>query len=132
MNESLFPRYVKLSQGSQERDLRRVMAETQVLSAVLDSIQSNRPVAVGFPDRTFARPDLGHEQTGTLNADAVTLQKLLTLVDDCVAKASELRGDAITKPANDAFSDFLKGMSDVRSDVQYIYDSFDSELEGRD
>lgn len=80
----------------------------------------------------LAQVELGHEQTSTLSADAVNLQQLIGHVDLLLAAAYAALGKGITKPASNALDDFHNGLSDLRSDLQGMYDRYDAELESRD
>lgn len=81
--------------------------------------------------RFGTKPDLGHERTSVLQVDAVRLQTIITQAKALLGAARALHGDMLTTPGTNAFVDFENGMSDVITEIEGTYDSFDLELEGR-
>lgn len=80
----------------------------------------------------LSKPSLVHEQSGPLNADAVNLKALIDHVDVLLGAAYAALGKGITKHATNALDDFHGGLTDLRSDLQGMYDVYDAELESRD
>ena len=80
----------------------------------------------------LCKPDLSHEQNGPLNADAVNLKALIDHADVLLAAAYAALGKSITRSAEGALDDFHGGLSDLRSDLQAMYDVYDAELDSRD